>query len=212
MLLQKCIAIALWKLTSPDSYRSAGIQSILGRSTIGTVFIQAVKAIHSLLLRRVLSLGNMDPIITGFAAMGFPNCRGVIDTTHIPILAPDHRAADYIDRKGDFSMVLQALVGHGPVHRHLRWMVGESACRPHIPEFWSLPQDACCIVVEGTLSRLQGRFQSLLTCLDLDDWNIPSVVAACCMLHNICDNKGETFLVDVIFDGIMETCTKNNIK
>ncbi|KAG6934238.1 hypothetical protein G0U57_017644, partial [Chelydra serpentina] len=48
----------------------------------------------------------------GFAAMGFPNCGGVIDGTHIPILGPDHFGSQYINHKGYFSVVLQALVDH----------------------------------------------------------------------------------------------------
>ncbi|CAM4718891.1 unnamed protein product [Lepidochelys kempii] len=44
--------------------------------------------------------------------MGFPNCGGVIDGTHIPILAPELQGSQYINRKGYFSMVLQALVNH----------------------------------------------------------------------------------------------------
>ncbi|CAM4649237.1 unnamed protein product [Lepidochelys kempii] len=44
--------------------------------------------------------------------MGFPNCGGVIDGTHIPILGPDHLGSQYVNCKGYFSMVLQALVDH----------------------------------------------------------------------------------------------------
>ncbi|CAM5110934.1 unnamed protein product [Natator depressus] len=44
--------------------------------------------------------------------MGFPNCGEAIDGVHIPILAVDHLAKEYINGKGYFSMVLQALVDH----------------------------------------------------------------------------------------------------
>ncbi|CAM5124241.1 unnamed protein product [Natator depressus] len=37
---------------------------------------------------------------------------GVIDGTHIPILAPDYLASEYINTKGYFSRVLQVLVDH----------------------------------------------------------------------------------------------------
>ncbi|KAG6940531.1 hypothetical protein G0U57_015934, partial [Chelydra serpentina] len=56
--------------------------------------------------------GNVQVILDGFAAMGFPNCGGAIDGTHIPILGPGHQGSQYINRKGYFSMVLQALVDH----------------------------------------------------------------------------------------------------
>ncbi|CAM5165581.1 unnamed protein product [Natator depressus] len=54
----------------------------------------------------------MNDIVDGFVQMGFPNCGGEIDGTHIPILASDHLATEYINCKGYFSMVLQVLVDH----------------------------------------------------------------------------------------------------
>ncbi|XP_075780666.1 uncharacterized protein LOC142827931 [Pelodiscus sinensis] len=38
--LQKRVAIALWKLSTPDSYRSVGNQFSVGRSTVGAVLMQ----------------------------------------------------------------------------------------------------------------------------------------------------------------------------
>ncbi|KAG6933217.1 hypothetical protein G0U57_019683, partial [Chelydra serpentina] len=74
--------------------------------------MQVARAIVDLLLHKVVTLGDVQAIIDGFAAMGFPNCGGAIDGTHIPILGPEHQASQYINRKGYFSMVLQALVDH----------------------------------------------------------------------------------------------------
>ncbi|XP_075780097.1 uncharacterized protein LOC142827852 [Pelodiscus sinensis] len=88
--LQKRVAIALWKLSMPDSYRSVGSQFSVGRSTIGAVLMQVVKAINRVLLRRVVRLADLDAVIQGFGALGFPNCGGAIDGTHIPIRAPEH--------------------------------------------------------------------------------------------------------------------------
>nr|XP_014430686.1 uncharacterized protein LOC106732240 [Pelodiscus sinensis] len=65
-----------------------------------------LRAINSILLHRVIHLGDLDPIAAGFATLGFSSCVGVIDGTHISI------CAQYINRKGYFSMVLQALVDH----------------------------------------------------------------------------------------------------
>lgn len=49
-------------------------------------------------------------------------------------------------------------------------------------------------MVVGAFGHLKERFHCLLTRLDLGEWNIPQVVVAYCVLHNICKNKGETFL------------------
>ncbi|CAM4559424.1 unnamed protein product [Lepidochelys olivacea] len=110
--VEKQVAIALWKLATPNSYWSVGKQFGVGKCTVGAAVIQVANAITELLLSRVMTLGNVQVIVDGFAAMGFPNCGGVIDRTHIPILGPDHFGSQYVNRKGYFSMVLQALVDH----------------------------------------------------------------------------------------------------
>ncbi|XP_074800238.1 uncharacterized protein LOC141982249 isoform X3 [Natator depressus] len=112
LTVEKRMAIALWKLATPDSYRSVGNQFGVGKSTVGVAVMQVAHAIKDLLISRVVTLGNVQVIVDGFAAMGFPNCGGAIDGTHIPILAPEHQAREYISRKGYFSIVLQALVDH----------------------------------------------------------------------------------------------------
>ena len=48
--------------------------------------------------------------------------------------------------------------------------------------------------VECAFGRLKGRFRCLLTRLDMGEHNIPEVVAACCILHNLVESKGEAFL------------------
>ncbi|XP_074977681.1 uncharacterized protein LOC125627509 [Caretta caretta] len=112
LTVEKRVAIALWKLATPDCYRSVRNQFGVGKSTVGAAVIQVASAIIGVLLLRVVTLGNVQVIVDGFAAMGFLNCGGVIDGTHIPILAPDHLPNQYVNHKGYFSMVLQALVDH----------------------------------------------------------------------------------------------------
>ncbi|XP_065438549.1 uncharacterized protein LOC135981209 [Chrysemys picta bellii] len=116
LMMEKRVAIAIWKLATPDSYRSVANQFGVGKSTVGIVLMQVFSAINRILLRRTVTLGNVHDIVTGFAQMGFPNCGGVIDGTHIPILAPAYLTSKYVNRKGYFSMILQALVDH---HGHL---------------------------------------------------------------------------------------------
>ncbi|XP_053882542.1 uncharacterized protein LOC128836354 [Malaclemys terrapin pileata] len=97
LTVQKRVAIALWKLATPDSYWSVANHFGVGKSTVGVAVIQVANAIVELLLSKIVTLGNIQVIIDGFAAMGFPNCGGAIDGTHIPILGPDHQASQYIN-------------------------------------------------------------------------------------------------------------------
>uniref|UniRef100_A0A8C3HMN3 DDE Tnp4 domain-containing protein n=1 Tax=Chrysemys picta bellii TaxID=8478 RepID=A0A8C3HMN3_CHRPI len=249
LTVEKRVAIALWKLATPDSYQSVGNQFGVGKSTVGAAVMQVAKAITELLLRKVVTLGNVQVIVDGFAAMGFPNCGGVIDGTHIPILAPDHQGSQYINCKGYFSMVLQALMDHkgrftninvgwpGRVHdarvfrntnlfKQLQQgiyfpdqkitigdfemptaVLGDPAY-PLMPwlikpytgsldssqELFNYRLSKCRMVVECAFGRLKGRWRTLLTHSDLSQTNIPIVIAACCVLHNLCESKGETFM------------------
>nr|XP_025037626.1 putative nuclease HARBI1 [Pelodiscus sinensis] len=85
----------------------------MGKSTVGTLCNAGGEGHqHSPAVQGHLPGRDLDSVVAGFAAMGFPICEGAIDSTHIPIWAPDHWATQYINWKGYFSMVLQALVNH----------------------------------------------------------------------------------------------------
>ncbi|CAM4671232.1 unnamed protein product [Caretta caretta] len=235
LTVEKQVAIALWKLATPDSYRSVGNQFGVGKSTVGAAVIQVAHTIKDLLISRVVTLGNVQVIVDGFAAMGFPNCGGAIDGTHIPILAPEHQAGEYINHKGYFSIVLQALVDHkgcftnfnmgwpGKVHdvrifrnSGLFQKLQEGTLFPdqkitvgdvempivilRDPAYPLMPWSKCKMVVECAFGCLKVRRSSLLTRLDLSKTNIPTVITACCALHNICESKGETFMVGWEFE------------
>nr|XP_048717238.1 uncharacterized protein LOC125641400 [Caretta caretta] len=249
LTVEKRVAIALWKLAMPDSYPSVGNQFGVSKSTVGAAVMQVASAIKDPLISRVVTLGNVQVIVDGFAAMGFPNCGRAIDGTHIPILAPEHQAGKYINCKGYFSIVLQTLVDHkghftkinvgwpGKVHdaRIFRnsglfqklqegtlfpdqkitigdvemsiVILGDPAyllmpwlMKPYTgsldssQELFNYRPHKCRMVIECAFGRLKAWWCSLLTRLDLSKTNIPTVITACCALHNICESKGETFL------------------
>ncbi|CAM4535355.1 unnamed protein product [Lepidochelys kempii] len=108
LMVEKQVAIAVWKLATSDSYRSVANQFGVGKWTAEIILMQVCRAINRILLRRTVT----PTLVGGFGQMGFPNCGGAIDDAHIPILAPAHRASKYVNRKGCFSLVLQVLVDH----------------------------------------------------------------------------------------------------
>ena len=56
---------------------------------------------------------KLKEIVDGFETFwGFPQAAGAIDGSHIPIIRPEESASDYYNRKGYYSIIVQALVDH----------------------------------------------------------------------------------------------------
>lgn len=53
---------------------------------------------------------ELKKVVEGFKdELGFPQCEGVVDGTHIPIISPEECPVDYFNRKG-FHSVMQGMV------------------------------------------------------------------------------------------------------
>lgn len=61
------------------------------------------------------------------------------------------------------------------------------------------------IVVENAFGRLKARWRRLLKRNDMNLLNVPMVVTACCILHNVCEIHGERFN-DQWLDNPCELC------
>ncbi|XP_046556706.1 protein ALP1-like [Haliotis rubra] len=56
------------------------------------------------------NLKELITVISGFQQKwNFPNCGGAIDATHIPIVAPQQFHSDTVNRKGFYSIIMQAV-------------------------------------------------------------------------------------------------------
>ena len=45
---------------------------------------------------------------------------------------------------------------------------------------------------KNTFHRLKGRWQRLAKCNDMNIENVTCVIAACCILHNMCEVHGDS--------------------
>ena len=60
------------------------------------------------------------------------------------------------------------------------------------------------VVVEHSYGRLIGRWRCLLKRLDVDVGDVPELVTACCVLHNICEVHGD-------FNGVKSQVSSSGI-
>ena len=58
---------------------------------------------------------------------------------------------------------------------------------------FNIKHSTTSVVVENALGQLKGRFRSISKRLDLNVENSCNVIAACCVLHNYCENVRKFF-------------------
>ncbi|XP_072163175.1 uncharacterized protein [Diadema setosum] len=186
--------------------------------------------------------------------MGMPQAVGAIDGTHIPIKAPKENPHDYYNRKGFYSLVLQAVVDHkcrftdiylgwpGCVH-DARVLNNSSLYRKaesgtllpqekqlmsgvHVPLYilgdaayplrtwlmkgypdtgrltprqinFNYQLSRVRMVVERAFGLLKARWRSLSRVNESKVENMTHLIAASCVLHNICQNSNHDDDVDI---------------
>ncbi|XP_011404428.1 PREDICTED: protein ALP1-like, partial [Amphimedon queenslandica] len=110
------VAITIWFLSTGTPYRVLAHLFGVSRSSICLIIRQVCTAIVKVLMRKYIKYPSgsaLISVIDGFKAKcGFPNCGGAIDGSHIPISSPVEFHSDYYNRKGWYSMIIQAVADH----------------------------------------------------------------------------------------------------
>ncbi|KAK3914166.1 Protein ALP1-like [Frankliniella fusca] len=94
------LMMGLWPIFNPDTFRSSGQN--FGKK----------KVLHQMAPRYIKwpTAFERENIKTNLEERyGFPGTVGAIDGTHIPITAPTLHQQDYVDRHGDYSILVQAV-------------------------------------------------------------------------------------------------------
>jgi len=111
------IGASLWFLATGECFRSIGDRFGMGESTFSYALRDFINIIITKFLAEKIAFPNteleVNEITSEFRRIGrIPNIIGAIDGSHIPIKAPHLFPVDYFNRKGFYSIVLQAVVDH----------------------------------------------------------------------------------------------------
>ena len=142
------VAITLYRLADTASYRTGSNLFGVGKSTVCQIVLEVCSFIVEVLFKRLVHLPvTRQDIETEVAAFfkhaGFPQVVGAVDGCHVAILAPNENPADYVNRKGFYSIILQGLVDSDYLFRdvYVGWpgKVHDSRVFKNSPLY-----DACC--------------------------------------------------------------------
>lgn len=114
--VEQRVAVTLYKLATNIEYRTLSNLFGLGKSTVCTIVLETSQVIALKLLPKYVAIPEgegLKEVVKGFEDLwGFPQAAGAIDGSHIPIMKPHESASDYYNRKGFYSIIVQALVDH----------------------------------------------------------------------------------------------------
>ena len=103
-------------LATGANYRTISHLFGVSKSTVCLVLKDVCSAIVKFLLPRYIQFPTGAALrenTNGFKHdLGFPQCAGAVDGSHIPIISPQECPADYYYRKGWHSIILQGTVDH----------------------------------------------------------------------------------------------------
>ena len=267
--VEKRLAITLWCLATCSEYRTIAHLFGVSRSAVCLIVHETCIAITSILQKKYIEFPmateRRADVVRGFQSRwGLMQCLGSIDGCHIPVMPPALNHTDYYNRKGWYSIILQAVVDSeylfqdicigwpGSVHdarvlknsgiykrlkndRNLSessvslegveipyFLIGDSAyplksflLKPFThstslsesQKTFNYRLSRARIVVENAFGRLKGRWRRLTKRNDMNVENVPHVVAACCVLHNVCEIHGDTFNENWSFDDEQPSAT-----
>uniref|UniRef100_A0A672H9J5 DDE Tnp4 domain-containing protein n=1 Tax=Salarias fasciatus TaxID=181472 RepID=A0A672H9J5_SALFA len=107
---------AVPRIVTNLEYRSIAQLFGVGLSTCCQITQEVITAINVVVRPKYIkhpSSAEFREIVQGFRdRWRFPQVGGCIDGTHIKIRAPSNNSADYYNRKGDYSIILQGVVDH----------------------------------------------------------------------------------------------------
>ena len=116
--IQKRVAIAIWRLSTGNSYRTVSKVFGLAKSTVVETVNTFCTELYTIAHRFITFPANAIDTASQIQSFkvttqcAIPQVVGAIDCTHIEILAPDNESkVDYFSRKQKYTVNTQAVVG-----------------------------------------------------------------------------------------------------
>ena len=110
------VAITLWGPATCGEYHTIAHLFGVARCTVCVIVHDTCKAIVDVLLKTYIKFPQGDDlsnVVAGFKnKWGMIQCAGSIDGCHDPVLPPALNHTDYYNRKGWYSILVQAAVDH----------------------------------------------------------------------------------------------------
>ena len=256
--VQKQVAVALYWLASSAEYRTVANLFGIGISTVHDCVHDVCNALVESLLDDYVRFPkdeDLKDVVAGYEEhWGFPNCGGAIDGTHIPIRAPQEAHGDYVNRKGFYSIIMQAVCDYKCIFRDINigwpgrvhdarvlanseifnkgetdtlfpsWskqlqlpdreislpivLIGDPAyplrswlLKPYsnrgqlsvVQQAFNYRLSRARMTIENSFGRLKGRWRCLQFRLDVETTFACTVIAACVILHNVCEIHKEGY-------------------
>ncbi|XP_012530109.1 putative nuclease HARBI1 isoform X2 [Monomorium pharaonis] len=112
---EKQFLITIWRMASPDTYKSICERFNVSRSTAVSTTRRVTKALADLapMFIKWPVKNSVQEVWAGFEAISaFPKVIGAIDGIYINIPSPRVNPEDYVDKKGHYSVQLQGICDH----------------------------------------------------------------------------------------------------
>lgn len=178
------VAVCLYWLACGTSYRVTADIFAIPRATVGRIVHSIVDDMMAI-VHKVIHFPKpeeMEEVGAGFARLAgheaFRCAAGAIDGCHVRILPPDwqHRVSPRCPCPPEISNVQGVPISTSWLLSSWRWGVPMSAASSH-------PHDA----IPPAFGMLKTRWRAIfLRALEIRPLFAPKVIAACCILHNLC--------------------------